>query len=62
LIFEVNDFLESLYKAVDAELAARGADDDPILNHEGRHRGGLAFAQIGAGRAIETVSGQELSA
>jgi hypothetical protein len=39
--------IEALHPAVDAELTAGGADDDPILDHEGSHRRRLALAEVG---------------
>ena len=39
--------IEPLHPAVDAELAARGADDDAILDDERRHRRRLALADVG---------------
>src|SRR3989449_8308656 len=38
--------IESLEPAVNAELAARRADDDPTLHDEGRDRRGLALREI----------------
>src|SRR6185503_6587399 len=38
--------IEPFHPAIDAELAAGGADDDPILDHEGRHRRRFALPDI----------------
>src|SRR5207249_9782170 len=38
--------IESLEPAVNAELAARRADDDPTLHDEGRDRRGLALREV----------------
>ena len=39
--------VEAFHPTVDTKLTARGADDHAVLHHEGRHRCGFAFSDVG---------------